>query len=166
MISKILRFQYVDFFFSFFFENEKYFVYLENKHKKRCSILFELFWYHWSAEGSDAYTLQHCCKSCAIEVFNAKDYNWTVNAIASTIFSRFTSKSGDYTLFTPTKNEPYISMFPYFHVGGLVYAGLMMLKEGAINVVVPKYDQRNFVKLIEQYKVMYLLLTHLNVNQV
>lgn len=53
----------------------------------------------------------------------------------------------------PKPNEPYISLFPFFHVGGLVYAGLDELKEGATCVVFPKYEPKLFLNCIEKYKV-------------
>lgn len=63
------------------------------------------------------------------------------------------SRDGATKMFCFSTNDIVLSIFPHFHVGGLIMTLMAAVKEGATSVILPKYQTKNFLECIEKYRV-------------
>uniref|UniRef100_A0A915J912 Uncharacterized protein n=1 Tax=Romanomermis culicivorax TaxID=13658 RepID=A0A915J912_ROMCU len=49
-------------------------------------------------------------------------------------------------MFCPTENDTILSVFPYFHLAGLLNGLVWVLKEGGRSIILPKYEPNIFLK--------------------
>lgn len=56
-------------------------------------------------------------------------------------------------MFSPKRNDIVLSVFPYFHLAGLLNGLVWVLKEGGTSIILPKYEQKSFLQCVERFRV-------------
>jgi len=63
-----------------------------------------------------------------------------------------TSPRGDMQMYCPKRYDVVLSVFPYFHLAGLLNGLVWVLKEGGTSIILPKYEQKPFLKCVEKFR--------------